>query len=422
VALSTLVIFSSVAYTLYRLLAVRSRRIGLSEATLDVENSERILQVLNSYREIIVRNRRNYYAREIGKTKLQSANNAAERAFLPNISKYVIELTLVIGTLVISAVQFSFNDAAHAVAVLSVFMAASTRIAPATLRMQQGAIELRTQLGSAGPTLDLIEELESAPAIEETTDVIDFEHIGFDSKIDVKNVNFSYPGKENLAVAGVSISVEPGKVLALVGPSGSGKSTLVDLMLGILEPLSGEVLVSGVPPLAAIKKWSGAIGYVPQDVMLSNGSILSNISMGYPEESISDKDVLEALQIAQLDDFVSDLRDGIRTSVGDRGAKISGGQRQRLGIARAMFTKPGLLILDEATSSLDGQTEANVTASIQRLKGTVTVVLIAHRLSTVREADIVCYLESGRVIASGSFEEVRRIVPNFDRQAQLMGL
>ncbi len=422
VALSTLAIFSSVAYTLYRLLAVRSRKIGLSEATLDVENSEKILQVLNSYREIIVRNRRNYYAREIGKTKLQSANNAAERAFLPNISKYVIELTLVIGTLVISAVQFSLNDAAHAVAVLSVFMAASTRIAPATLRIQQGAIELRTQLGSAGPTLDLIEELYNAPAIEETTDVIDFEHIGFNSKIDVKNVNFSYPGKENLAVAGVSLSVEPGKVLALVGPSGSGKSTLVDLMLGILEPSSGEVLVSGVPPLEAIKKWSGAIGYVPQDVMLSNGSILSNISMGYPEESISDKDVLEALQIAQLEDFISNLRDGIRTSVGDRGAKISGGQRQRLGIARAMFTKPGLLILDEATSSLDGQTEANVTASIQRLKGTVTVVLIAHRLSTVREADIVCYLESGKVLASGSFEEVRRIVPNFDRQAQLMGL
>ena len=128
------------------------------------------------------------------------------------------------------------------------------------------------------------------------------------------------------------------------------------------------------------------------------------------------------MQIAQLEDFISNLRDGIRTSVGDRGAKISGGQRQRLGIARAMFTKPGLLILDEATSSLDGQTEANVTASIQRLKGTVTVVLIAHRLSTVREADIVCYLESGKVLASGSFEEVRRIVPNFDRQAQLMGL
>lgn len=422
IALSTLGIFVSAAWILYRLLVVKSKNLGVSEAKLNIENSEKTLEVLNSYREIIVRNRRSYYAREIGRIRLLSANNAAERTFMPNISKYLIELTLVLGTLGISATQFILNDAAHAVAVLSVFMAASTRIAPAVLRMQQGALLIKTQLGIAEPALDLIEELAEVSEIENVDDEIHFDHVGFIPSVNLKEVTFSFPEKENQAVDGVSLTIAPGEVIAIVGPSGAGKTTLVDLMLGVLEPFSGKVSISGQAPLDAIAMWPGAIGYVPQDVMITNGTIISNIGMGFPQESIPEKRVIEALQLAQLEDFVANLDQGIYAPVGDRGTSISGGQRQRIGIARAMFTRPKLLILDEATSSLDGETEASITSAIQSLKGNVTVVLIAHRLSTVREADLVIYMEAGKLIASGSFEEVRTKVPDFDRQAQLMGL
>ncbi len=422
IALSTLCIFASVAGVLYKLLVVKSKELGISQARLSIENSEKTLEVLNSYREITVRNRRSYYAREIGNIRLHSADTAAERSFMPNISKYVIELTLVLGTLGISATQFVLSDAAHAVAVLSVFMAASSRIAPAVLRMQQGALLIKTNFGFAEPTLELIEELSEVTEIEKVDDEVDFDHIGFEPCLEIQNVSFKFPDKNRNAVHEVSLNIRQGQVIAIVGPSGAGKTTLVDLMLGVLEPSGGKVLVSGLPPLASIRKWPGAIGYVPQDVMISNGTISSNVGMGFPSRSISSQRVKDALKLAQLDKFVLSLDKDIHSPVGDRGASISGGQRQRIGIARAVFTRPKLLILDEATSALDGETEAAITSAIQNLKGNVTVVLIAHRLSTVREADLVVYMESGRLVASGTFDEVREKVPDFDRQAQLMGL
>jgi ABC-type multidrug transport system fused ATPase/permease subunit len=156
--------------------------------------------------------------------------------------------------------------------------------------------------------------------------------------------------------------------------------------------------------------------------MISNGTIRSNITLGFPDEAGSDQMIWDAITISQLNGYLESLPDKENSKVGDRGAGMSGGQRQRLGIARALFTKPKLLVLDEATSALDGETEANVSAAIRSLKGDVTVILIAHRLSTVREADQVLYLEDGKILATGTFEEVRKAVPNFDRQASLMGL
>jgi ABC-type bacteriocin/lantibiotic exporter with double-glycine peptidase domain len=156
--------------------------------------------------------------------------------------------------------------------------------------------------------------------------------------------------------------------------------------------------------------------------MIANGTIRSNITLGFPDDAGSDQMILDAITISQLNGYLESLPDKENSKVGDRGAGMSGGQRQRLGIARALFTKPKLLVLDEATSALDGETEANVSSAIRSLKGDVTVILIAHRLSTVREADQVVYIEDGKILATGTFEEVRKAVPNFDRQASLMGL
>jgi ATP-binding cassette, subfamily B, bacterial PglK len=268
----------------------------------------------------------------------------------------------------------------------------------------------------------LIEELKDVSPIDSVTDEVDIIHSDFNPEFELRDVTFKYPNSEGPAIKNISLSVLPGKVVAIVGRSGAGKTTLVDLMLGVLEPSSGEIRISGLEPRHAISKWSGAIGYVPQDVIISNGTIRENIGMGFPRTSVTDDLVNSAVKISQLQDFVQSLTFGVEASVGDRGTGLSGGQRQRLGIARAMFTQPRLLILDEATSSLDGETEAAVTEAINTLKGNVTVVLIAHRLSTVRQADVVIYLQDGMLIAEGSFEEVRKSVPDFDYQAKLMGL
>ena len=422
IALSALFVFAGVALILYKLLESRSRTLGILQREYMIENSEKTLEVLNAYRELVVRNRRAYYSEEIGKVRLKLANTLAEKSFMPNISKYVIEITVVFGFLAIAMIQFKISDAAHAVAVLSVFMAASTRIAPAVLRLQQSALIIRSGIGSAGPTLDLIEELESIKPLDNVSNVVTINHKNFTPIVELKNVSLQYPLRKTKALNNVSLEVRPGKVVAIVGSSGAGKTSLVDVILGVVTPNTGEVRINNQHPLDAISDFPGAIGYVPQDVMIMNGTMRSNISMGFPIESATDELVLKAVHIAQLDDYINGLELGLETLVGDRGTKMSGGQRQRLGIARALFTQPRLLILDEATSSLDGETEANISDAVQGLRGEVTVIVIAHRLSTIRNADEVVYLDGGRILARGTFEQVRAAVPDFDSQASLMGL
>jgi ABC-type multidrug transport system fused ATPase/permease subunit len=422
IAITSLLFFGALGFILYRTMNVKAHKLGYLNSEIAILSNEKIIEVLDSYRESVVRNRRDYYSREIRKLRLKLADVLAELQFMPNVSKYVIESGIVIGAVLIAGVQFALQDARHAVGALSVFLAAGTRIAPAIMRLQQSAIQIRIGMGVAMPTLILIESLRFTPPVNEVDDDLDVVHEGFVSNVLLKGVSLTYPGKNSPALNDISLELVTGMSLAIVGSSGAGKTSLVDVLLGVLPPNSGVISIAGKSPLDAIATWPGAISYVPQDVTISNGTFRENVSLGYPKEVATDDLVWSALQVAQLSEFVRNLPQGLDTPVGERGTKISGGQRQRLGIARAMFTQPKLLVLDEATSSLDGQTEADISDAIQALKGSVTVVMIAHRLSTVRNADQVIYMEDGKILARGSFEEVRAQVPDFGSQASLMGL
>ena len=421
-AAGTFLVFLIIGFFLYQFMHVRAGELGKNTSEFSIRSNEKIIEVFSSFRESVVKNRRDYYAREIAKLRNGLAGMTAEVSFLPYVSKYVIETAVIVGALLISCAQFLLQDAKHAIATLAIFIAAGTRIAPAVLRVQQCSITIRNGLGQATPTLDLIDILGSAPMVENIDDTVYLSHDGFVPSIQLNDISFSYQNKANRAISDFDLEIFPGSSVAFVGPSGAGKSTIIDLLLGVLTPDSGSVRISGYTPLEAVTKWSGAVGYVPQDVVISAGTFRENVALGFTLECATDDLVMSALRIAHLHKFVAGLPQGMDTQVGECGAKISGGQRQRLGIARAMFTRPGLLVLDEATSSLDAETEESISKAIRSLHGSTTVVMIAHRLSTVRNADLVVYMNDGKIVAKGIFEEVRKIVPEFDKQARLMGL
>ena len=422
VAVSTLILFGAIAVVLYFLLQKRAHKLGNLNAKYSIESNEKLIEVLESYREAYVRNRIPYYVEEISNLRLLASETSGELTFMPNISKYVIETSVIIGALSISAVQFVLQDSTHAVATLAIFMAGGSRIAPALLRIQQGALFLQSNLGMANSTLGLMDTLPKETTLKREVSKLDLVHKNFIPKISAKNLSFKYGESETFSIGNLDLEVNPGSVIALVGPSGSGKTTLVDLLLGVLKPQAGEVLISGEAPERAMCLWPGAISYVPQEISIKNGSVRENVALGYGLSEIADEQIFLALEMASLHKFTSELVDGLDTQVGDKGTSLSGGQRQRLGIARAFFTNPKLLILDEATSSLDGDTEEQITSTISHLRGKATVILIAHRLSTVRNADCVLYINNGEIEAQGTFDFVRNQVRDFDKQSKLLGL
>ena len=423
IAVCTGLFLGSLTAILYKKLNKRAGNLGRLDSELSIESNTNILEVLSTYRESIVRNRRNYYVEKISQTRLRLAATQAEVNFMPNISKYVVETAVILGSILVAGLQFLNKDAQQSFATLSIFLGAATRLAPTLLRLQQGMLFIRNNIGAATNTILLIDSLKNVvPDDRSYKENYSFTYSDFSPEVILKDVTLKYPSNLQPALDKVSLSISPGSFVAFVGPSGAGKTTIVDTLLGVLTPDSGQVIVSGLKPLAASARWSGAISYLPQEVFISMGSVRENVCLGYPIEIASDERVLECLRLAHLEEFVLGLPGGLEARVGENGTQLSGGQRQRLGIARALFTNPKLIVLDESTSALDAETEAAVSEAIVSLKGEITIVMIAHRLSTVRKADQVFYLSGGKLLASGTFDEVRNAVPNFNEQASLMGL
>jgi len=421
-SVGTFLVFALIAYFLYILLHKRVATLNQKNSYLNIYFNQKISEGINSFRDLYIRGGRTYYVNEIRKSKSRLAEYDAEIKFIPNISKYTIEVSIIIGIAVISAIQFYWFDANRAIAVISLFLAASTRIGPAIIRLQQSVVTVKSSLSAAAPTFELIDELSGIDELDRIETKIQTEYLGFHPSLKLESMSFKYLGSSEPTLQDISLEVTQGKFIALVGPSGGGKSTLIDLILGLLAPTAGSVSISGLSSVEAIKKWPGSIGYVPQDVFIENSSVKENVCLGFDPTTVPDSLVWEALELAEMSDFVRGLEGQLSYQISDAGKNLSGGQRQRLGIARALLTKPKIVIFDEATSALDAETENRVSESILKLTGECTVIFIAHRLSVVRSADMIYYIDKGRIVNQGTFEELRSINADFNNQANFMGI
>jgi ATP-binding cassette subfamily C protein len=241
----------------------------------------------------------------------------------------------------------------------------------------------------------------------------------FERQIDLEAVSFRYDGTSAPVLEDVSLTIRRGESIGVVGPTGAGKSTLIDVVLGLLAPTSGRITVDGVDIAGAPRAWQRLIGYVPQAAFLFDDTIARNVALGVATADIDPTRLAEALRMAQLSDFVASLPDGVATQIGERGIRLSGGQRQRVAIARAIYRQPEVLVFDEATAALDNQTERELSRAIEALRGQKTIILIAHRLTTVQSCDALVFLRAGRVEAIGPYDQLVADNPDFRAMAAL---
>jgi ABC-type multidrug transport system fused ATPase/permease subunit len=400
--------------------------LGSLDTELNIASTTALVELLGTYRESFVQGSLKDQLTRIKNLRYQLAKTAAELSFMPSMTKYVMEATLVLSALILGAFAFIMNNAVQAIAMLVLFMAAGFRIAPAVLRIQHGLLQIKGSLASARPTLRLAELLveltDSEDKTEPTATVL--LPAGTDSGlgVSINNLVFRYPGQQKDLFSDLSLSIQPGTAVAIVGSSGAGKTSLADLILGVLDPSFGEVTIGGNNPRLLAKLHPGIVGYVTQNPFVINGSLRENLLLGLPPTKFSDNQLLKALELANLTEYSEALHSKLDTLIGDSGILLSGGQVQRLGLARALLTEPALLVLDEATSALDAQTESSISEMLTQLRGKTTLIVIAHRLATIRKFDRIIYIDNGKALADGTFSEVRSQVPEFDAQAKLMGL
>lgn len=422
--------FGIVGYALSRSVKRWATTSGEVLAETDVSSFSTVYDAIATYRELTVVNRRSFYIDRYRDQRLRGSAAYADQQFLGQLPRYAMEVALVVGSALLVAGLLLTGSLESALGSLALFIAAASRVMPSILRLNGSRITLQTLVPRAEYAFtmaDFIRECEqkgegrpaALPAVEPTPS----ENVrGQGLSIVVRGLSVQYPGADEPALQEVTFTVAAGGSLAVVGPSGGGKSTLADAILGVLTPSAGSVAINGQRPQDFVRNHPGEVAYVPQAVALVTGSVRDNVALGLELDEIDDERVMAALQRAHLADYLLDSRQGLDTVVGERGVQLSGGQRQRLGIARALYAGPRLIVMDEATSALDAETENLITRTLETLGEDVTTITIAHRLATIRLADSVIYLDRGRLLTQGTFEEVRGRIPQFDHQAALLGL
>ena len=421
IAILSLIIFGITIIVLSRSLHGRAVDLGTETAQLNIESNKLIVEAVSLQADLLIRNRINYFTNQISSVRSKLMETNRQLVFLPNISKYIFETTVLIGAFLLAGIEFFLFDAPTAVASLTLFMASGSRVIPALLRAQQGFMSIKTNLAAADSTLQLVRQFASTPTMPRPESPLDFQHHNFNPQVEIREGKFKYEGKGGFEVKEIELSITPGEFTAFVGKSGAGKSTLINLILGTESLNSGEILISGVTPLEAAQKWSGAISYVPQSIRLIDASIRENVLLGYSPDEITDQSISDIFAVLGLHEVLN-RPNGLDTKISDFNGGLSGGQIQRIGIARALVTNPKIIILDEATSSLDAETESYVSELLQSLRGKVTIIVVAHRLSTVQKADRLFWMADGKLASSGTFEHLRLTNKDFETSVNLLGL
>lgn len=424
--------FGVVGFALSRSVKRWATTSGEVLAETDVSSFSTVYDAIATYRELSVVNRRSFYIDRYRTQRLQGSAAYADQQFLGQLPRYAMEVALVVGAALLVAGLLMTGSVEDALGSLALFLAAATRVMPSILRLNGSRITLQTLAPRAEYAFTMADYIEQCAAQGEGVGGVTANPLAATSpaqsgdsrglSISVRELTVHYPGSDAPALADTSFEVPGGGSLAVVGPSGGGKSTLADALLGVLQPSAGVVEINGMRPQDFVCAHPGQVAYVPQAVALVTGSVRDNVALGLKREEIDDERVLAALHRAHLADYLLDAREGLDTMVGERGVQLSGGQRQRLGIARALYADPRLIVMDEATSALDAETESLITSTLETLGSEVTTVTVAHRLATIRLADSVLYLDRGRLLAQGTFEQVRAQIPQFDHQAALLGL
>ncbi|MDO5750270.1 MAG: ABC transporter ATP-binding protein [Rothia sp. (in: high G+C Gram-positive bacteria)] len=419
------VYFGVVIFGMQYVLKNINKRQGKRSAEASRRSMESLLANVNGFREIRLAGTSDRYLYRYQKASEEGIVARANSSFLFELPKYTLEIIFIIGVcllMLFPVTESSTDNTAY----LLLFCAAGVRMLPYATRLvaslgsirssevvMQRAVDRLSELSQEGVEFSLIPE----PA-QRTLNIIDNEDKAT-SEVSVRDISYRYPDGEKNVLSHVSLDIPSGSSVAFVGGSGSGKTTLVDLILGLLKPTDGTILGNSQNISENTGEWYKGIGYVPQDPYMGNMPLREAVAFGFVGDEIDDERVYKCLEQAELMDIVDTLEDGIHTMIGERGSRLSGGQRQRVGIARALYRNPSLLILDEATSALDNETEHKITQTIENISGDVTVIIVAHRLSTVRHVDQLIYLANGEIQASGTFEEVQAKNKDFARLVEL---
>ena len=402
------------------------RRAGIRSAEGHVGVTQAALDLFDGFREISILQKQDYYLTRFERSRWTKAIGEATIRFLGAIPRFFVETALVLGALGFTAWQLFRGELADGLVAVGVFLTGGVRIMAALLPLQNAFAALKTQAPQAQLSQEILFEIKSS----EGREVAESHEIGLDVSpsiegdlglsIDFRGVTFAHQGNQEATIHDLTLSIPSGGYVALVGPSGAGKTTLADLVLGLHKPNSGHVSLGGIPAHYLRERLPGLMSYVPQKPGLVSGSLSENVALGVAPTEIDRDRVHSVLQKVQLDEFIMSLPAGIDTLLGKHADSLSGGQIQRLGMARALYTQPRLIVLDEATSALDAEAEASISSTILALGRTTTVVVIAHRLSTVQHADSVHVIDGGMLVASGTFSHLRKTVPMIQEYVRLM--